>query len=102
VGQDVVLRYNLIKLIHTSPFGGHSGVEVTYTKLSSWFYWKGMKKAVSYPVEWVRGASPYYILQLGPYNLYQSQSQGPFGLIFQGISLKGCLPLGAKTLFLWW
>ena len=51
IGKDVGLRDNLIKLIHTSPFGGHSGSEVTYKKLASWFYWKGMKKSVR---NWVR------------------------------------------------
>ena len=43
----------MIKLIHVSPFGGNSGIEVTYKKLTSWFYWKGMKKAVR---NWVRAS----------------------------------------------
>ena len=51
VGQNDELRHNLIKMVHTSPFGGHSGVEVTYKKLACWFYWKGIKKEVR---NWVR------------------------------------------------
>jgi len=35
VGKEDLLRQHLIKLIHNSPFGGHSGVEVTTKKLSS-------------------------------------------------------------------
>lgn len=46
VGKEDLLRQHLIKLIHNSPFGRHSGVEVTTKKLSSWFYWKGMKEEV--------------------------------------------------------
>jgi len=46
VGKDMELRDNLIKLIHTSPFGGHSSAKVTYKKLSSSVYWKEMKKIV--------------------------------------------------------
>ena len=38
VGQSEEIRQKLIQLIHTSPFGGHSGVEVTYQKLPAWFY----------------------------------------------------------------
>lgn len=56
IRKDVDLRDNLIKLIHTSPFGGHSGAEVTYKKLSSGFNWKGMKKSVR---NWVRAYEVY-------------------------------------------
>jgi len=51
VGLDEDLRQKLIQMVHTSPFGGHSGVEVTYKKLAAWFYRKGMRKGVR---NWVR------------------------------------------------
>lgn len=56
VGQDTKLRTNLIKLVHASPFGGHSGGEVTCKKLCGWFYWKSVEKAVR---NWVRACEVY-------------------------------------------
>lgn len=43
-----------IKYYHDEPLGGHSGVEATYKRLKSMFYWKGMKKTVK---EYVRVCS---------------------------------------------
>lgn len=46
VGSNVTLRTKLIRQFHDEPVGGHSGVQVTYNKLATVFYWKGMRKAV--------------------------------------------------------
>lgn len=51
VGVDVTSKNQLIQHFHASPTGGHSGVLVTYKKLSFVFYWKGMKTMVK---KWIK------------------------------------------------
>lgn len=46
VGNDVNFKSKLITQFHDAPIGGHSGAQVTYKKLATVFYWKGMKKEV--------------------------------------------------------
>ncbi|GMI64735.1 hypothetical protein HRI_000142800 [Hibiscus trionum] len=46
VGNSEELRRDLMLYFHCSPIGGHSGVEVTTRRLSSIFYWKGLRKNV--------------------------------------------------------
>ena len=37
---------HLLQEFHCSPTGGHSGVRCTYHRLSSEFYWRGIKRTV--------------------------------------------------------
>ncbi|GJW47595.1 retrotransposon-related protein [Tanacetum coccineum] len=46
IGSNAQLRSELLKYYHNEPLGGHSGVEATYKRLKTMFYWKGMKKSV--------------------------------------------------------
>ncbi|GJY43080.1 putative mitochondrial protein [Tanacetum coccineum] len=46
IGFDMELRANLLRYYHNEPIRGHSGVEATYKRLKTLFYWKGMKKSV--------------------------------------------------------
>lgn len=46
VGDDPVLRMDLIKFFHDSALGGHSGFHATQQRLSRLFYWKGMQAMV--------------------------------------------------------
>ncbi|XP_027083680.1 uncharacterized protein [Coffea arabica] len=46
MGAEASLRRELVELWHSSPFGGHSGILVTYEKLKGTFYWKHMYKDV--------------------------------------------------------
>ncbi|GJZ95231.1 ty3-gypsy retrotransposon protein [Tanacetum coccineum] len=46
VGNDEVLRKELLQQVHRGSVGGHSGVKVTTHKLCSMFYWKKMRKEV--------------------------------------------------------
>ncbi|CAL1379503.1 unnamed protein product [Linum trigynum] len=52
VGSAGVLRSKLLHLFHSSPVGGHSGVQVTYQLIKPYFYWPGLKAAVR---QWVLG-----------------------------------------------
>ena len=45
VGDDVALRKDLLKYFHSSPDGGHSGMDATSRRIGAMVYWKGMKKA---------------------------------------------------------
>jgi len=36
----------VIASLHSSPIGGHSGIQSTYYKIKSLFHWKGLRKAV--------------------------------------------------------
>ncbi|GJS59021.1 reverse transcriptase [Tanacetum coccineum] len=51
VGQDVELRKKLIDHFHSSTIWGQSGVQATTKRLTTYFYWKGLRKMVK---EWVR------------------------------------------------
>ncbi|GAA0167799.1 hypothetical protein LIER_40449 [Lithospermum erythrorhizon] len=42
-----VLKSKLIRALHDSTVGGHSGMAVTYNNVKSLFYWKGLKKDVT-------------------------------------------------------
>lgn len=46
IGHDPALHQRLITEFHSSAWGGHSGVPVTYMRLKQCFAWKGMKSAV--------------------------------------------------------
>ena len=54
IGADESLRKELLTLFHNSPAGGHFGAEATMQRLSSFCYWKGLKKHVR---EFVRSCS---------------------------------------------
>ncbi|CAL1371586.1 unnamed protein product [Linum trigynum] len=51
VGSAGYMREKLLKLFHSSAVGGHSGVQGTYQRLKSHFYWVGMKAVVQ---AWVK------------------------------------------------
>lgn len=51
VGPDLTLRNQLIQQFHANPTGGHSRVLVTYKKIASVFYSRGMKKMVK---QWIQ------------------------------------------------
>lgn len=46
VGNDHVLRDSILREVHDSSYGGHSGVQGTYMRLRGSFYWHGMKSAM--------------------------------------------------------
>jgi hypothetical protein len=43
VGNDALLQNRLVAALHSSPVGGHSGVQVTYCRLKQLFAWHRMK-----------------------------------------------------------
>nr|CAD1844221.1 unnamed protein product [Ananas comosus var. bracteatus] len=44
VGNDANLKQKLLQEFHSSSTGGHSGVDVTTKRISSYFYWRGLHK----------------------------------------------------------
>lgn len=44
VGKSHEIRVKVMKVIHDSAFGGHSGIHGSYLRGKSLFYWRGMKK----------------------------------------------------------
>ncbi|GJY88377.1 retrotransposable element Tf2 [Tanacetum coccineum] len=46
VGNDALLKQQIITYFHKGPLGGHSGVHVTAKKLADVFFWKGLRKMV--------------------------------------------------------
>lgn len=46
VGPDLALRREILQLWHNSTIGGHSGIDNTYRRVSSLFYWKRMKEEI--------------------------------------------------------
>lgn len=44
VGKDVQLQRELLTYFHSSPSGGHSGMDAIVSRIASVLYWKGMKK----------------------------------------------------------
>ncbi|OMO86983.1 Integrase, catalytic core [Corchorus capsularis] len=51
VGDDRELRRELLEYFHNSPLGGHAGMQATLSRITSVFYWKGLRKAVRH---WVK------------------------------------------------
>jgi hypothetical protein len=46
IGNNSALRTKLIASFHSSPAGGHSGINSTYHKVKHLFQWKGLKQDV--------------------------------------------------------
>lgn len=46
VGADRGVREDLLQFFHADAIGGHSGMNPTYKRLASFFYWKGMERDV--------------------------------------------------------
>lgn len=44
--ETTEIRLELMRVYHSSAFGGHSGMRATYHRIKSLFYWPGMKKTV--------------------------------------------------------
>lgn len=51
IPQDTGLIPSLLTEFHTSPMGGHSGVQATLSRLSASFYWSGMHMDVKQYVQ---------------------------------------------------
>lgn len=47
VGPATELRKEILQLWHESPSAGHSGIDNTYRRVSSLFYWKTLKEDVT-------------------------------------------------------
>jgi hypothetical protein len=43
---NVPLQEKVIKALHDTSIGGHSGAPATYSKIKQLFYWTGMKSAI--------------------------------------------------------
>lgn len=46
VGADMDTKLAILKWLHDSPVGGHSGRDVTAARIRSLFFWKGMLKDI--------------------------------------------------------
>lgn len=46
LGSDTTLKRTILRSVHDSAVGGHSGVRATYHRMHRNFAWKGMKKDV--------------------------------------------------------
>lgn len=44
IGDANGVRIKIMEAIHNSSIGGHSGIQASYQKAKSYFYWPGMKK----------------------------------------------------------
>lgn len=51
VGNNPELQLKLIRELHASPVGGHSGFPVTYRKIKQLFAWPNMKKMIKESVK---------------------------------------------------
>lgn len=46
VGSNVGLQTKIIHTLHSTPIGGHSGIQQTYQRIKKLFIWKGLKHDV--------------------------------------------------------
>ena len=46
VGDDTILKEKILKALHCSPIGGHSGICATYQKVKQLFFWPKQKTEV--------------------------------------------------------
>ena len=98
VGQDIDLRKTLVKHFHESAVGGHSGVQATTKRLTTYFYWKGLRKMFKELVRvvmCVRETNQIWQLILVYFNHHLFQNK--FGKISPWISLNLCILLMEKV-----
>nr|ADX31265.1 unknown [Triticum aestivum] len=46
IGSDSMIQQSLVKALHDSAVGGHSGFYATYHRIKNLFFWKGMKAQI--------------------------------------------------------
>lgn len=46
IGVHSELQHKILMALHSSVIGGHSGIQVTYSRIKRLFAWPGLKKAV--------------------------------------------------------
>lgn len=46
IAQNSALQTKIIAAFHSSPIGGHSGMQATYQRVKKLFCWKGLKTSV--------------------------------------------------------
>ena len=46
IGKNLELRKEILNWLHSSSYGGHSGRDVTYQRVKTVVYWKGLSKDV--------------------------------------------------------
>jgi hypothetical protein len=46
IGSNSAIKETILNWLHSSPVGGHSGRDVTSSRIKSLFYWKGMTKDI--------------------------------------------------------
>ena len=51
IGENTAVRTKIIAALHSSPIGGHSGIQATYYRVKQLFHWKGMKQDVEHFVK---------------------------------------------------
>ena len=79
VGNNETLRNQLIAHFHNSAVGGHSGVHATTKRITAFFYWKGLRKMVTF----VKETSQIYLHTLVYFNHYPYHTE--FGKRYQWI-----------------
>lgn len=46
IGNNTTLQHRILSALHSGAIGGHSGVQVTYSRIKKLFAWQGLKKSV--------------------------------------------------------
>ena len=46
IGHNSALRTKVIAALHSTPIGGHSGIQATYYRVKKLFHWKGLRRDV--------------------------------------------------------
>lgn len=46
IGESGEVRKRIMKELHSSAIGGHSGMQATYQRIKRTFYWPGMKREI--------------------------------------------------------
>lgn len=46
IGSNPAIKEVILKWLHSSPIGGHSGIDMITSKVKSLLYWKGMPKDI--------------------------------------------------------
>lgn len=99
VGQDPILKQEILEWLHSSPQGGHSGIQATYHKIKALFWWKNLINDVTNFIKQCDTCAHCKYEAIASPRLLLFQYLAEFGKVLLWILLKDFLVPTVRTQF---